>query len=97
MKKQTKNTKDWVGYYDDREILEEIADETVDLVLGDGLFQDILSGKRKRKLKNVTIKIDPLQIKAIKKLSTMKSIPYQTLIRHWLAEGIKQELDSVLK
>jgi predicted DNA binding CopG/RHH family protein len=34
---------------------------------------------------------------AIKKLSTMKSIPYQTLIRHWLAEGIKQELDSVLK
>ncbi len=33
----------------------------------------------------------------IKKLSTMKSIPYQTLIRHWLAEGIKQELDSVLK
>jgi predicted DNA binding CopG/RHH family protein len=77
--------------------LEEIADETVDLVLGDGLFQDILSGKRKRKLKNVTNKIDPLQIKAIKKLSTMKSIPYQTLIRHWLAEGIKQELDSVLK
>ncbi len=97
MKNQTKNTKNWVSYYDDREILEEIADETVDLVLGDGLFQDILSGKRKRKLKNVTIKIDPLQIKAIKKLSTMKSIPYQTLIRHWLAEGIKQELDSVLK
>ncbi len=97
MKKQTKNTKDWVSYYDGRDILEEIVDETVDLVLGDGLFQDILSGKRKRKLKNVTIKIDPLQIKAIKKLSTMKSIPYQTLIRHWLAEGIKQELDSVLK
>ena len=97
MKKQTKNTKGWVSYYDDREILEEIVDETVDLVLDDGLFQDILSGKRKRKLKNVTIKIDPLQIKAIKKLSTMKSIPYQTLIRHWLAEGIKQELDSVLK
>jgi len=38
-----------------------------------------------------TIKIDPLQIVAIKKLSTMKSIPYQTLIRHWLAEGIRQD------
>jgi hypothetical protein len=34
---------------------------------------------------------------AIKKLSNMKSIPYQTLIRHWLSEGIKEELDSVLK
>ena len=97
MKKETKKTKDWVSYYDDRDILEEIVDETVDLVLDGGLLQDILSGKRKRKLKNVTIKIDPLQIKAIKKLSAMKSIPYQTLIRHWLAEGIKQELDSVLK
>ena len=55
------------------------------------------SERRKRNLKNVTIKLDPLQIAAIKKLSTMKSIPYQTLIRHWLAEGIKNELDSVVK
>jgi predicted DNA binding CopG/RHH family protein len=55
------------------------------------------SERRKRNLKNVTIKLDPLQIAAIKKLSTMKSIPYQTLIRHWLAEGIKHELDSVVK
>ena len=61
------------------------------------LRDDIISGKRKRKLKNVTIKVDPLQITAIKKLSTMKAIPYQTLIRHWLAEGIKSELDSVIK
>ncbi|GAH43447.1 unnamed protein product, partial [marine sediment metagenome] len=35
--------------------------------------------------------------KAIKKLATMKSIPYQTLVRHWLAEDIKNELDSVIK
>jgi predicted DNA binding CopG/RHH family protein len=97
MKKQNKKSKNWVKYYDERNILSEISDEPVDLNLEDGLRQDILSGKRKRKLKNVTIKIDPLQVMAIKKLSTMKSIPYQTLIRHWLAEGIKQELDSVLK
>ena len=94
---KNKKPKDWVKYYNERNILSEISDETVDLSLKDGLRQDILSGKRKRKLKNVTIKIDPLQVMAIKKLSTMKSIPYQTLIRHWLAEGIKQELDSVLK
>jgi predicted DNA binding CopG/RHH family protein len=47
-------------------------------------------------LKNFTIKVDPLQIQAIKKLSTMKAIPYQTLIRHWLAEGIKPANGSVL-
>ena len=69
----------------------------MDLSLGENIRQDILSGKRKRKLKNVTLKVDPLQVMAIKKLSNMKSIPYQTLIRHWLAESIKQELDSVMK
>ncbi len=97
MKKQVKKSKDWIKYYEDRNIQKEIIGESVDLSLADDLRQDILSGKRKRKLKNITIKIDPLQIMAIKKLSTMKSIPYQTLIRHWLSEGIKQDLDSVLK
>jgi len=97
MNKQAPKPKNWIRYYDDRNILDEITDESVDLVLDEHLRDDILSGKRKRKLKNVTIKIDPLQVKAIKKLSNMKSIPYQTLIRYWLAEGIKSEMDSVLK
>jgi predicted DNA binding CopG/RHH family protein len=97
MSKQTSKSKNWIRYYDERNILDEIIDDSVDLILDDHLRDEILSGKRKRKLKNVTIKIDPLQIKAIKKLSNMKSIPYQTLIRSWLAEGIKTEMDSVLK
>jgi predicted DNA binding CopG/RHH family protein len=97
MKKQAPKPKNWIRHYDDRNVLDEITDESVDLVLDEHLRDEILSGKRKRKLKNITIKIDPLQVKAIKKLSTMKSIPYQTLIRFWLAEGIKSEMDSVLK
>lgn len=97
MKKQTSKSKNWIHYYDNHDILDEIADEPVDLVLDERLRDEILSGKRKRKLKNITIKVDPLQVQAIKKLSTMKSIPYQTLIRSWLAEGIKSEMDSVLK
>ena len=97
MTKQATKPKSWDRYYDDRDLLDEITDEPVDMLLDEHLCDDILSGKRKRKLKNVTIKVDPLQIKAIKKLSTMKSIPYQTLIRSWLAEGIKSEMDSVLK
>ena len=97
MSKQNAKSKNWIRYYEQRNILDEITDETVDLILDEHLRYEILSGKRKRKLKNITIKIDPLQVKAIKKLSTMKSIPYQTLIRSWLAEGIKSEMDSVLK
>ena len=97
MSKQTPKSKNWIRYYDERNILDEITDESVDFILDEHLRDEIISGKRKRKLKNVTIKIDPLQVKAIKKLSTMKSIPYQTLIRSWLAEGIKSEMDSVLK
>ena len=97
MEKEAKTSKDWIQYYENRDLLNEIIDAPVDVTLTDDLRHNILSGKRKRKLKNVTIKIDPLQIVAIKKLSTMKSIPYQTLIRHWLAESIKQEMNSVLK
>ncbi|MBW2030516.1 MAG: hypothetical protein JRJ03_10735 [Deltaproteobacteria bacterium] len=97
MRKKQEKDKVWKDYYDRRNILDEISDEAVDFTLEGDLREEILSGKRKRKLKNVTIKIDPLQIVAIKKLSNMKSIPYQTLIRHWLAEGIKNEMDLVLK
>jgi predicted DNA binding CopG/RHH family protein len=95
MNKQQKKKKNWSEYYDHKNILDEITDESVDFSLDDHLRQDILSGKRRRKLKNITLKIDPLQIRAIKKLATMKSIPYQTLIRHWLAEEINKELKLV--
>jgi len=97
MSNRASKPKNWIRYYDDRSILDEITDESVDWTLDELLRDEILSGKRKRKLKNITIKVDPLQVKAIKKLSIMKSIPYQTLIRSWLAEGIKSEMDSVLK
>lgn len=97
MNKQAGRKKDWAEYYDHKNILDETMDEPVDLSLDENLRQDILSGKRKRKLQNITIKINPLHITAIKKLATMKSMPYQTLIRHWLAEEIMKELDAVRK
>ena len=40
---------------------------------------EILKGQRKRLLENVSIKLDPAQIQALRKIATMKSIPYQTL------------------
>lgn len=85
--------KPWEDYYDQVNILDELLEEPVKFNLGERLRRDILSKKRKRKLQNITIKIDPLQVRAIRKLATTKSIPYQTLIRHWLSKEIKKELN----
>ena len=79
-------------YYDEHGVLKEIIDEPIEMGLDTELRSAILSGKRKRNLKNISIKMDPLQIQAIKKVATMKSIPYQTLIRHWLSENLRKEL-----
>ncbi len=43
-------------------------------------------------LRNITIKIDPLYLLSIKKVATLKGVPYQTLVRQWFAEKIRKEL-----
>jgi predicted DNA binding CopG/RHH family protein len=85
--------KDWPEYYDQSDILNELIEEPVHFSLDDQIQKEILSGKRARRLKNLTIKMDPLQIQMIRKMAVTKSIPYQTLIRHWLSEKIKGELN----
>ena len=93
MKKE--RDKQWADYYDQVNILDELLEKPIEFSLRGQLRRDVLSKKRKRKLRNVTIKIDPLQVQAIRKLATTKSMPYQTLIRHWLSEEIKKELNSL--
>jgi len=93
MKEGKNKEKKWVDYHEHTDILEELLEEPVEFSMNDQLRKDILLKRRKRKLQNVTIKIDPLQIRAIRKLATIKSIPYQTLIRHWLSQEIKKELN----
>jgi len=79
-------------YYDRHGILKDLIDEPIEMSLNTELRKSILLGKRKKKLKNISIKVDPLQIQAIKKVAAMKSIPYQILIRHWLSQNLKEEL-----
>jgi uncharacterized DUF497 family protein len=79
-------------YYSKHGILSEIEETPVELALDENLRQQIIQGKRLRRLQNISIKLDPAQIMALKKLATIRSIPYQTLIRQWLAEGIRKEL-----
>ncbi len=79
-------------YYDRRGVLGELEERPVEFALEEELRQQILTGRRTRRLQNISIKLDPAQIQALRKIATMKSIPYQTLIRQWLAEGIRKEL-----
>jgi predicted DNA binding CopG/RHH family protein len=83
---------EWAEYYDETDILDELTEDPVEFSLDEQLLRDILSANRRRKLQNVTIKMDPIQLRAIRKLATTKSIPYQTLVRHWLSEQIRREL-----
>jgi predicted DNA binding CopG/RHH family protein len=61
--------------------MKDLIDEPMEMSLKTELRRSILS-----------IKIDPLQIQAIKKVAAMKPVPYQILIRHWLSQNLKEEL-----
>ena len=79
-------------YYDRRGVLGGLEARPVEFALEEELRRQILTGARPRRLQNISIKLDPAQIQALRKIATMKSIPYQTLIRQWLADGIRREL-----
>jgi len=79
-------------YYDKKGVLGEIIEKDIAISLDEALAKDIVAGKRKRKLQNVTIKLDPLYLMSIKKVATKKGIPHQTLVRQWVAEKIRREL-----
>lgn len=48
------------------------------------------AGERE-KTKRVTLRLRVSQIEAAKKIAVRKDIPYQTLIRSWIAEAIRRE------
>ena len=79
-------------YYDRHGVLGELDERPVEFALEEDPRRQILEGERARRLQNISIKLDPAQIQALRKIATMKSIPYQTLIRQWLADGIRKEL-----
>ena len=79
-------------YYDRRGVLGELVERPVAFALDEELRKQILGGRRTRRLQNVSLKLDAAQIQALRKIATTKAIPWQTLIRQWLAEGIRREL-----
>lgn len=78
--------------YDAHGVLRELLPGDIAIHLEEDLKSDILAGRRKRKLKNVTLKLDPLYLQSIKKIATRQGVPYQTIVRQWLTEKIRKEL-----
>ena len=90
MRKKTRSDAD---HYDRHGVLSEIDERAAaSFSLDEELKAQILGGRRGRRLRNVSIKLDPVQVVALRKIATRKRIPYQTLIRAWLADGIRNEL-----
>jgi len=79
-------------FYDRHGVLAHVVDDPVDIELEVELRKEVMSGAHRRRLRNLSIKLDPAQIVALRKIATLKAIPYQTLIRHFVAEGIRREL-----
>lgn len=93
MAKRSKRVKETPAHhYDAHGVLGELEDRPVEFALDEELRRQII-GHRTRRLENISIKLDPAQIQALRRIATTKSIPYQTLIRMWLAEGIRRELN----
>jgi len=47
--------------------------------------------RERAKTKPVTLRLRVSQIEAVKEIARKKDIPYQTLIRSWIAEAIRRE------
>jgi predicted DNA binding CopG/RHH family protein len=45
----------------------------------------------------ISIRLDPKQITAAKKIAAAKSVGYQTQLRMWIAEGIRREAKRALR
>ena len=72
----------------------EEIEETKFFSLAPELKKEILAGKRKQPGVNISLRFEPSHLAAVKKLATMKSLPYQNLIRMWVVEKLKTELYS---
>ncbi len=92
MKAVKEPCRDVADFYDTHDILDEIDENEPVFSLDENLRNDIVGGKRHRKMQNVSIRLDPALLTATKKIATARTIPYQILIRQWLADAIRHEL-----
>ena len=62
--------------------------EPVQVEVDRGLADNIAE---RQKTKRITLRLREYQLEAVKRIAQRKDIPYQTLIRSWVAEAIRRE------
>jgi len=62
--------------------------------LSPDLREEILSGRRRRKMRRISLRLDPYHIELIKRIAKQKSVSHQTLMRMWLVERLREEIRS---
>ena len=67
------------------------SDEPVEVELAPELAAKI---RERSQTKRVTLRLRVSQIKAAKEIARKKDIPYQMLIRSWVAEAIRREQEK---
>lgn len=73
---------------------DEFKDLKEPIELDTEIKKKIIQQSHKRLL---TLRLEPYQINAAKKIAKHKSIGYQTLMRIWILEGIKREVKLAAK
>jgi predicted DNA binding CopG/RHH family protein len=86
---QFRSEKEEAEFWDGHNSLDYIeSDEPVELELDPELAARIAE---RSKTKRVTLRLRVSQIEAAKEIARKKDIPYQTLMRSWIAQGIERE------
>ncbi len=84
-----KSEREEAEFWDTHNSLDYIEDdEQVDIEFAPELVEQI---RERAKTKRVTLRLRVSQIEAAKEIARRKDIPYQTLIRSWIAEAIRRE------
>ncbi|HEX29838.1 hypothetical protein J7M22_06015 [Candidatus Poribacteria bacterium] len=71
------------------------VEEVEPFSLSPELKHEILLGRRKRKMERISLRLDPYHVALIKRIAKQKSISYQSLMRMWLVERLKEELSKL--
>ena len=83
------NEKEEAEFWDTHNSLDYIeSDEQVEIELAPELAAKT---KERSKTKRITLRLRVSQIEAAKEIAKKKDIPYQTLMRSWITEGIRRE------
>ncbi|MGB9887002.1 MAG: BrnT family toxin [Moorellales bacterium] len=70
------------------------SDEPVEIEVDPALAAKVRKVRNKSVTKRVTLRLRLSQIEAAKEIARKKDIPYQTLLRSWIAEGIRREQEA---